>query len=120
MSTRSLSYVKDNDRKYGVIVSSRGPKTSKVIGLQCHFCITFSQEEKVDSKHKATTKMQGWSAPSHYDNIENHMLTQHQTKWLEYDVIHSNYEHNQFFTNVPIIFKNSIKAHFFSKSVSER
>jgi len=120
MSTRSLLYVKDNNRKYGVIVSSHGPKTSKVIGLQCHFCITFSQEEKVSSKHKAMTKMQGWFAPSHYDNIKNHMLTQHRTKWLEYDVIHSNYEHNRFFINAPIIFKNSIKAHFLSKFVSER
>jgi len=46
MSTRSLLYVKDNDRKYGVIVSSHNPKTSKVIGLQCHFYITFSQEER--------------------------------------------------------------------------
>jgi len=94
MLTRSLSYVKNNDHKYGVIISSCGPKNSKVIGLQCHFCITFNQEEKVDSKHKVMTKMQGWSAPSHYDNIENHMLTQHRMKWLEYDVIHSNYEHD--------------------------
>ncbi len=94
MSTCPLSYIKDNDHKYGVIVSSHGPKTSKVIGLQCHFCITFSQEEKVGSKHKATTKVQEWSAPFHYDNIENHMFTQHRMKWLEYDVIHSNYEHD--------------------------
>jgi len=41
-------------------------------------------------------------------------------KWLEYDVIHSNYECNQFFTNVFIIFKNSIKSHFVSKYVGER
>jgi hypothetical protein len=41
-------------------------------------------------------------------------------KWLEYDVIHSNYECNQFFTNVFIVFKNSIKAHFVSKYVGER
>lgn len=57
MSARSLSYVKDNDRKYGLIVTSRNPKTSKVIGLQCCFYITFGREEKVDSKRKATTKV---------------------------------------------------------------
>jgi hypothetical protein len=41
-------------------------------------------------------------------------------KWLEYDVIHSNYECNQFFTNVFIVFKNSIKSHFVFKYVGER
>jgi hypothetical protein len=48
------------------------------------------------------------------------MRTQHQMKWLEYDVIHSNYECNQFFTNVFVVFKNSIKTHFVSKSMGER
>jgi hypothetical protein len=73
MLAHSLSYVKDNNRKYGVIVTSRNPKTSKVIGLQCCFCIAFGWEEKVNSKCKATTKVQGWSASFCYDNIENHM-----------------------------------------------
>jgi len=56
--------------------------------------------------------MQGWCAPFRYDNIENHMRTQHRTKWLEYDAIHPSFERDQFFTNVPFIFKNSIKEHF--------
>jgi len=33
MLARSSSYVKDNDYKYGMIVMSRDPKTSRVIGL---------------------------------------------------------------------------------------
>jgi hypothetical protein len=45
------------------------------------------------------------------------MHTQHQMKWLEYDAIHSNSKHDQFFTNVPVVFKNSIKAHFVSESM---
>jgi hypothetical protein len=96
MLAHSSSYIKDSDRKYGVIVTFRDPKTSKVIGLQCHFCIAFGQEEKVDSKHKAMTKMQGWFAPFCYNNIENHMHTQHRTKWLEYNAIHSTSKRNQF------------------------
>jgi hypothetical protein len=63
MLAPTLSYVKDNDHKYGMIVISCNPETLKVIGLQCRFCIAFSQEVKVDSKRKAMTKMQGWFAP---------------------------------------------------------
>jgi hypothetical protein len=120
MSARSSSYIKDNDYKYGVIVTFHDPKTSKVIGLQCCFCIAFSREEKVNSKCKVTTKVQGWSTPLRYYNIENHMHTQHRTKWLEYDTIHSSYEHDQFFTKMFVIFKNSIKAHFVCESVGEQ
>jgi hypothetical protein len=39
---------------------------------------------------------------------------------LEYDAIHFNFERDQFFTDVPIVFKNSIKTHFVSKFVGER
>ncbi len=120
MLARSSLYVQDNDHKYGMIIMSHNPKTSKVIGLQCHLRITFGQEEKVGSKHKAKTKVQGWFALFHYDNIENHVRTQHQTKWLEYDVIHSSCERDQFCTDVLVVFKNSIKAHFVSKFVGER
>jgi hypothetical protein len=57
MSARSSLYIKDNDRKYGVIVMFRDPKTSKVNGLQCRLCITFGWGERFDCKHKAMTKM---------------------------------------------------------------
>jgi hypothetical protein len=75
-----------------MIVISCDPKTSKVIGLQCCFYIAFVLEEKVNSKHKAMTKVQGWFARFCYNNIENHIYTQHRTKWLEHDMIHSNFE----------------------------
>jgi hypothetical protein len=45
------------------------------------------------------------------------MLTQHPTQWAQYMAIKTNNEHNQFFTNVPVAFKNSIKAHFLSSSL---
>jgi hypothetical protein len=48
------------------------------------------------------------------------MRTQHQMKWLEYDTIHSSSECNQFFTNVPVIFRNSIEAHFVFEFVGKR
>ncbi len=115
----SSSYIKDNDHKYGVIVMSHNPKTSKVIGLQCRFCIAFSREDNVTSKRKATTKVQGWFAPFCYDNIDNHMRTQHGTKWLEYDAIHSNSNCNQFFTDVFVVFKTLIKTHFVSKYLGD-
>jgi hypothetical protein len=97
-------------------VASRDPKTLKVLGLQCRFCIAFGQN-KVGSKRKPTTIVQGWSTPFRYDNIENHMRTQHPTQWAQYAAIKFDNEHNHFFTYVPIAFKNSIKAHFPSSSL---
>jgi hypothetical protein len=87
-------YVKANDAQYGLKVTSHDPKIAKVFGLQCHFCIAFGREEKVGSKRKPTTTVQGWSTPFHYDNIENHMRTQHPTQWTQYAAIKSNNEHN--------------------------
>jgi len=48
----SSGYVKDNDVRYGLKVVHRDPKSLKVTGLQCHFCIAFGREEKVGSKRK--------------------------------------------------------------------
>ncbi|KAH9554008.1 hypothetical protein CY35_08G042000 [Sphagnum magellanicum] len=93
-SSRSLTYVKANDVWYGLKVASRDPKTSKVFRLQCHFCIAFGREEKVGSKQKLTTTVQGWSTPFCYDNIENHMRTQHPTQWAQYAAIKSDNEHD--------------------------
>lgn len=75
MSSHFSTYVKANDAWYGLKVASRDPKTSKVLGLQCRFCITFGREEKIKSKRKLTSTIQGWSTPFRYDNIENHMRT---------------------------------------------
>jgi hypothetical protein len=47
------------------------------------------------------------------------MHTQHGTKWLEYDAIHSSSDREQIFTDVHVVFKNSIKAHFVSEFVGE-
>ncbi len=81
---RSSGYVKDNDVRYGLKVAHRDPKSSKVIGLQCRFCIAFGREEKVGSKRKAATTVQGWSHPFRYDNIENHLRNQHSGQWAVY------------------------------------
>ncbi len=60
---RSSGYVKDNDVRYGLKVAHCDPKSSKVIGLQRCFYIAFGREEKVGSKRKAATTVQGWSYP---------------------------------------------------------
>jgi hypothetical protein len=120
MSSHSLAYVKANYAWYGLKVACRDPKTSKVLGLQCHFYITFGWEEKVGSKRKPTTTVQGWSTPFRYNNIENHMRTQHPTQWGQYAAIKSNNERDQFFVDVLIAFKNSIKAHFPSSSLGAK
>ncbi len=74
---RSSRYVKDNDVRYGLKVAYRDPKSSKVTGLQCRFCIAFSREEKVGLKRQAATTIQGCSHPFRYNNIENHLRNHH-------------------------------------------
>ncbi len=117
MSGKRLSgYVKDNDVRYGLKVAHRDPKSSKVIGLQCRFCIAFGRE-KVGSKRKTATIVQGWSHPFRYDNIENHFRNQHSGQWAVYQALESSSERTSFFNDVPVAFKNSIKAHFLSSSL---
>jgi hypothetical protein len=96
MSFRSSAYVKANDARYGLKVASRDPKTSKVLGFQCRLYIAFGREEKVGSKRKPTTTVQRWLTPFPYDNIENHMHTQHPTEWAQYVAIKSDNERDQF------------------------
>ncbi len=118
---RSSGYVKDNDVRYGLKVAHRDPKSSKVIGLQCRFCIAFGREEKVGSKRKAATTVQGWSHPFRYDNIENHLCNQHSGQWVLYQGLESSSKRASFFNDVAVAFKNSIKVHFpFSSLGAER
>jgi hypothetical protein len=50
--------------------------------------------------------------PFRYDNIKSHVNNQHPTKWAEYKRLDSIVEHQAFFDDVSVAFKNSIKAHF--------
>jgi hypothetical protein len=88
-----------------------------VTSLQCRFCIAFGRKEKVGSKRKATTTVQGWNHPFRYDNIENHLHNQHFGQWALYQALESSFERASFFDDVPVAFKNSIKAHFMSSSL---
>jgi hypothetical protein len=114
-SNCASEYVKDNDVRLGLRVSTRaangGPQVS---GLQCRFCIAFGRDEKVGAKRQASTVVQGWMRPFRYDNIESHVSGQHPTKWAEYKRLDSIVDRQAFFDDVPIAFRNSIKAHFSS------
>jgi hypothetical protein len=55
--------------------------------------------------------------PFCYDNIESHVSGQHPTKWAEYKRLNSIVERQAFFDDVPVAFRNSIKAHFSSSSL---
>jgi hypothetical protein len=69
---RSSEYVKANDNRFGLRVSSKAPNCNNVNSLQCRFYIAFGREEKVGAKRKLSTDVQGWIRPFRYDNIENH------------------------------------------------
>jgi hypothetical protein len=86
---RSSAYVKGNDVRYGLKIAHRHPLTGKMIGLQYRFCIVFGREEKVGSKRKPSTTVQGWNAPFRYDNIENHVNAQHPSQWALYNALDS-------------------------------
>jgi hypothetical protein len=114
-SNRASEYVKDNDTRLALRVSTRAANGRlQVTGLQCRFCIAFGRKEKVGAKRQASTTIQGWMHPFRYDNIESHVSGQHPTKWVEYKWFDSIVECQTFFDDVPVAFKNSIKGHFSS------
>jgi hypothetical protein len=55
--------------------------------------------------------------PFCYDNIESHVNDQHPTKWAVYKWLDSIVEHQKFFDDVLVAFRNSIKAHSPSSSL---
>ena len=116
---RCSAYVKGNDARYGLKIANRHASTGVVIGLQCRFCIAFGREEKVGSKRKPATTVQGWSAPFRYDNIEKHLRVQHPSQWDVYNGLDSISDPEAFFNEAPAagVFKNSIKSHFASESL---
>jgi hypothetical protein len=120
-SNHASEYVKDNDVRLGLRVSTRavngGPQVTR---LQCCFCIAFGREEKVGAKRQASTVVQGWMRPFRYDNIESHVNDHHPTKWVEYKWLDSIVEHQAFFDDVLVVFRNSIKVHFPSSSLSTK
>ncbi|CAM6025085.1 unnamed protein product [Sphagnum balticum] len=117
-SNRASEYVKDKDVRLGLRVSTRAANGGpQVTGLQCHFCIAFGRKEKVGAKHQASTAVQGWMRPFHYNNIESHVNSQHPTKWAEYKWLNSIVKRQTFFDDVLVVFRNSIKAHFPSSSL---
>ena len=108
---RSSEYVKANDDRLGLRVSSRLPNCNKVNGMQCRFCIAFGLEEKVGTKSKPSTDVQGWICPFRYDNIENHVSGQHPTKRAEYKGLDSRDDRLAFFDDVPVPLKDSMFLH---------
>ncbi|CAK9870876.1 unnamed protein product [Sphagnum jensenii] len=117
-SNHASEYVKNNDVHLGLRVSTRVANGgSQVTRLQCRFCIALGRGEKVGTKRQALTVVQGWMRPFRYNNIESHVSGQHPTKWAKYKRLNSIVERQTFFDNVPVAFKNSIKAQFQSSSL---
>jgi hypothetical protein len=85
MSSRASEHVKSNDARLGLQIASRHLKPSKVIGIQCRFCMVFGREERSGTKRKARSAVKGWSAPFRYDNIEIHMRQQHAVHFERYE-----------------------------------
>jgi hypothetical protein len=116
---RCSAHVKGNDARFGLKIANCQASTGVVIGLQCRFCIAFGREEKVGSKRKPSTAVQGWNAPFRYDNIKKHLRLQHPSQWDLNSALDSIPKRDAFFDESPAagVFKNSIKSHFASESL---
>jgi hypothetical protein len=108
---RVSGYAKSNDRKYGLEVVTRDPKSSAVNGIQSRFCVAFGREEKVGAKSKLTTSVQSWKA-FRYDNVEAHIRNQHGDKWREYSWLNNDDAQAAFFACHAEPFQNTMMAHF--------
>lgn len=109
---RASVYARFNRVQLDLRVSSRETNSSRVHGLQCHFCVGFGRKEKVCTKAKPSSDVQGWIHPLSYENIENHVTGQHPQKWTEYKLLSTAAERNEFLEYVPVSFKNFIETHF--------
>jgi hypothetical protein len=117
---RVSGYVKSNDRKYGLEVVTRDPKSSAVNGIRCRFCVVFGREEKVGAKRKLTTSVESWTAPFRYDNVEAHLRNQHGDKWREYSQLNNDDAQATFFACHAEPFQNTMMAHYVPESPGER
>jgi hypothetical protein len=115
---RSSQHVTGNDAKFGLKVIYRDAKTGAVNSLQCRFCISFGRQEKVGAKRKAKRKVQAWSAPFRYENIEGHVRDQHADKFEEYSKLDTQAQED-FFEDV-VLFRNTLTSHFVSEAVGKR
>lgn len=117
---RTTRHIKGNDKKYGLEAVSRDPKTGDVAGIRCRFCVAFGRDPKVGQKRKPATTVHSWLAPFRYDNIENHLRSQHAVRWAQYSALKTDEEQDAFFASVAEPVKNTLHAHFVSESQSER
>ena len=81
---RSRPYQKTHDLQYGVHVSERDPKTSRVLTVACRFCEVFGKELSVGSKRARTSRVKLFRPPFRTDNYTSHHATVHGAKWKEY------------------------------------
>lgn len=116
-SKHQMTFQTLNLLEYGLKVVERAPSSSEIVSVSCQFCISFSSEEKIGSKQKATTNVVYFKNPFRSDSFRGHMEAQQPTCWKQY-LSGSNESKNNFFKdNCSVLFKNTIPSHFTGKQV---
>lgn len=90
---------------FGVSISSRDPRTSRISTVTCRFCTTFGRE---NSRLKTA---QIFKPPYRTDNFRQHLRRQHSDRWATYQAIESAAEREAFF-NVEIPYCQTMTSHF--------
>jgi hypothetical protein len=96
--------------EYGLKVSARNPSSGKVSCVLCRFCTTFGREEHVGGR-RARTRNVKYFTTFRTDGYKRHLSNAHSTLWAQYQVISSDKGKEEFFSDVPVSFVNSIDSH---------
>lgn len=93
--------------RFGLVITSRDPRTCAVSSVSCRFCLTFGREKG----RRSTTHV--FSSPYRTDNFRQHLRLSHHEKWTEFEQKASGEERQAFF-DVEVPYNETIESHFSS------
>ncbi len=94
--------------EYGLKVVERASSSSEIVSVSCQFYISFSREEKIGSKQKATTNVVYFKKPFRSDSFRRHMEAQQPIRWKQYLSCSNETKTNFFKDNCSVLFKQNI------------
>ena len=110
MAKGCTPFQRGHDVLYGLSVTERDERTSKVRALSCRFCLNFCREAKACAKRKRTTNVQVSKVPSRTDVYKQHHLSAHPEKWKEFQA--TSQERNVTFFDAVVNHTSTLVAHF--------
>ena len=84
MAKGCTPFQRGHDVLYGLSVTKRDERTSKVWAVSCRFCLKFGCKAKACAKRKRTTNVQVFNVPFCTDVYKRHHSSAHPEKWKEF------------------------------------